>query len=350
MICTAAAASDCVSPSNIVLGKTVTISVEGNDGKLAYEGESASDITDGSLTYISPEQRKEDGCVGWCNSTSGQQMTVTLTIDLGARYEISCIRYNTGDTDHADTWAADSMTTALGTTSIEPGSEGSGAWTNQYGNTTTSSLTITLTKTNSGTDQDWLFIGEIQVWGVPAGLPDSVLLDVTFASQFCSTSFVISSNVCCGPTSLSMCGCYANGLTDVCDHITAINTYLGRSTDCSGTGGVGWDLLLQAGAGVFGLSGLTHEIWDISQIKAELAEGGPMIVGVKAGCLSNRGYTYTGGHYIVAIGYDADDIICNDPGTSFNQPKYYSNSDFTEAITATGSGIPNGVIHGFRKE
>lgn len=344
----AALASGCRPAANVALGKPVTVMVTGNDAAAVGEGESAADVTDGSRAYLPVHTRQEDGCVGWHNGTRGGRITVSVRIDLQAIHNISSMRYHTGDTSRADAWAADTVTTPLGTTSANTGRPGTGAWTTHCGSMTASEVSVTLTKTNSGLDRNWLFIGEIEVYGTPVAPPSSVLLPVPFLAQF-QPGLVTTGNCCCGPASLSMCAAYKLGRNPTKDDIVAIMAYVGRPQDCSGTGGTPWNELLSASSGVFGLSNVKYAKWTIPQIKAELVAGGPLIVGVKAGCLTNRGYSYTGGHYIVAIGYDPDSIICNDPGTSYSQPKHYSNADFEAAITAVGSGIPNGVIYGFAR-
>lgn len=340
-----AADSNCQTITNIALGKPVTVTVSGNDGTLAYEGESLTDITDGSLAYVTPSQRQEDGCVGWRNSRSGGTMTVTVTINLQASYQISCIRYNCGNTSNANTWSADTMTTPFGTTDINPGNPGVGAWTTHYGDTTASSITITLTKKNSGTNRDWLFIGEIEVYAV--GLPpDSMLLNVAFMKQFFSTtSCPDGGHGSCGPASLSMCCCYVLGRTPVPQDIINVWAYLGRDTCGNDSSGTSFSELVSAGKSVFGLSKISTGTFTLQQLKNEIAAGRPVLVHVQAGYLSNRGYSYTGGHYIVAIGYDANNIICNDPGTYAGAQKYYSNSDMTSAMAAKS----NGVIRNFMK-
>jgi len=85
--------------------------------------------------------------------------------------------------------------------------------------------------------------------------------------------------------------------------------------------------------------------WTLARIKQEINAGHPVIVAVTAGKLPNRGYGYTGGHFVVVKGYSSTHIITNDPGTKYGESKYYLNSDFTAAM---GSGavvmvIPNPV-------
>jgi alpha-tubulin suppressor-like RCC1 family protein len=151
--------------SNIALDKPVTVSVNGND---YYEcaGMSPSDITDGDLSYTLVHLCLEDGVVGYRNEDSNELMEVTVTIDLQGTYDIYRIRYNMGNVLRANTWNADLMTTPFGTTATNPGTYTyGGAWTEQTGNATLSTVAITFQKTRTSWETDWLFIGEIEVYG-----------------------------------------------------------------------------------------------------------------------------------------------------------------------------------------
>ncbi|MCE5323328.1 C39 family peptidase [bacterium] len=343
-----ASASICQNDTNLVLGKSVTVAVVNNDAALAYEGESSSDITDGSLVYIDPSQRQEDGCVGWKNSVSGRTMTVVVDIDLGVACNITAIRYNKGNTPSAG-MAADTITTSLGTTSINTGT--SGAWTTQYAAAAveSSTVTITLTKTNTGADSDWMFIGEIEVYGSVVTTPveeppTSVLLNVPFLEQFYSLNGSSCGNGSCGPASLSMCACYVLGRSATYLDIVNVWSFLGRDTCGNDSSGTSLTELANAARGwPFGLSNVYRSTLTLQGVKDELAAGRPVVVHVQAGYLTTRKYTYTGGHYIAAIGYDEDHIICNDPGTMNGERCNYSNEDMTAAMAYKG----NGVLRGF---
>jgi hypothetical protein len=90
--------------------------------------------------------------------------------------------------------------------------------------------------------------------------------------------------------------------------------------------------------------------WGLSQLKAQIDDGHPVIAAVTAKYLSNRGYPFAGGHFVVVTGYTNSDIICNDPGTNSGAKKYYSNSDFSAAFSSqNGSAVvvvPNGGSSG----
>ena len=53
-------------------------------------------------------------------------------------------------------------------TSYTSSTTGTGVWTEITGNITASEVTIRLEKTRTSTTTDWLFIGEIEIYGVPA--------------------------------------------------------------------------------------------------------------------------------------------------------------------------------------
>lgn len=59
------------------------------------------------------------------------------------------------------------MESPFGRTTTNVGSSYLGAWTEHTGNTTASKVTIKLEKTTRFDATNWLFIGEIEVWGTP---------------------------------------------------------------------------------------------------------------------------------------------------------------------------------------
>lgn len=69
------------------------------------------------------------------------------------------------------------MVTPLGESTITPGTSytssttGTGAWTEITGNIRASEVTIRLEKTRASTTTDWLFIGEIEIYGIRATSP-----------------------------------------------------------------------------------------------------------------------------------------------------------------------------------
>jgi uncharacterized protein YvpB len=79
--------------------------------------------------------------------------------------------------------------------------------------------------------------------------------------------------------------------------------------------------------------------WNLNNLKAQIDNGQPVIAAVKAGYLSNRGYNFSNGHFVVVVGYTDTQIICNDPGTSSGYRKYYSNSDFSKAFSAQNGSV-----------
>ena len=134
---------------------------------------SAEDVTDGSLEYIGASQKREDGCIGYVNRDTNQLSSVIVTIDLEGTYEITKIRYNMGNVERAETWGADQIVTPFGEAAAIPGvsytsaKAGTGAWTELTGHIMASEVMITLDKTRTSPITDWLFIGEIEIYGIP---------------------------------------------------------------------------------------------------------------------------------------------------------------------------------------
>ena len=154
-------------PTNVALGKPVMLSTNRADDPASGQGEWPEDITDGSLEYITASHHQEDGCIGFVNQHYDQLMVITISIDLEERYRITRIRYNQGNVGYADTWNADVMESPFGTIVTKSGKMYMGAWTEQTGDLVASNVTIGFKKTRTSTRTDWLFIGEIEVYGVP---------------------------------------------------------------------------------------------------------------------------------------------------------------------------------------
>jgi hypothetical protein len=153
--------------TNVALGRPVAVSTNGaNDGH-DHEGQTPADITDGLLTYYPASGNREDGVVGYVNDNYNQLMEVKVVIDLGKLYRISRIRYNMGNVQRSGAWNADTLITPMGSTPTNPGSASQGAWTEHNGSLTASQVEIVLQKTRTSYETDWLFIGEIEVYGVP---------------------------------------------------------------------------------------------------------------------------------------------------------------------------------------
>lgn len=152
----------------ISLGKPVIVTTNGADDDREKPGVEPADITDGRLDYLPAGDAQDDGTVGYVNDDYNQLMVITATIDLQGTYDISRIRYHIGHVLGAETWNADLMTTPLGTTPTNPGTPDTGAWTEHTGRATLSSVTIVLEKTRVSYATDWLFIGEIEVYGIPS--------------------------------------------------------------------------------------------------------------------------------------------------------------------------------------
>ncbi len=160
--------NDYAQVQNIALGKTVTIQTNGADDKNDGQGEWPEDITDGSLNYKSASTHQEDGVIGFVNNDYNQLMEITITIHLKSLYEINSIRYNQGNVQYGDSWNADSMVTTFGSTTTQAGGSYNGAWTDQIGDITDSIVTIIFYKTRTSYYTDWLFIGEIEIYGTSA--------------------------------------------------------------------------------------------------------------------------------------------------------------------------------------
>lgn len=153
---------------NVAAGRPVVVVTNGADDARENPGMEPADITDRRIDYLPAGDAQSDGVVGYVNDDYNEPMVITVTIDLEGMYDVMSIRYTTGNVLAAATWNADRMTTPFGATPTNPGRLDKGAWTVHNGRAVLSSVTVVLEKTRVSYATDWLFIGEIEVYGVPA--------------------------------------------------------------------------------------------------------------------------------------------------------------------------------------
>lgn len=155
-----------ISPNNVAYKKPVFITTNGAEdiSDAGNNCNNPNEITDGIL--LQPTSIcANDGVVGFQNHDYNQLMELTVTINLQQTYNITKIRYNQGNVQRAETWNADVITTPFGKIRAVSGSTRKGSWTEQTGSFTTSKLVITFQKTRKKWEEDWLYIGEIEVIG-----------------------------------------------------------------------------------------------------------------------------------------------------------------------------------------
>ncbi|MCE5323971.1 C39 family peptidase [bacterium] len=175
-----------------------------------------------------------------------------------------------------------------------------------------------------------------------------VVLEVPFLQQFWNDG--TCGHGSCGPASLSMCCRYVHGIsnsngTPTPQDMIDVWSYLGGDTSGNDMNGTSLSQLTSAAHGVFHVDYAYQTTSTLASVKSEIAAGRPVLVHVYAGYLSNRGYSYTGGHYIAAVGYGDNYLICNDPGTYLGEHKYYSDYDMINAMNAVGCGVIKGFYN-----
>jgi len=167
-------------------------------------------------------------------------------------------------------------------------------------------------------------------------------LPVAFKAQVPPGEWANTNN--CGQTSALMAMCYylgsnptEQGIKDIDDWLfqkygDPINNYNGSVTNTA---------KLEAVVKEYG--GFSNSYrdsgWSLTDLKESIDNGRPIITAITASYLSNRGYSYAGGHFIVVIGYTDTDIICNDPGTNSGEQKFYSNDEFSLALASQGGAV-----------
>lgn len=170
-----------------------------------------------------------------------------------------------------------------------------------------------------------------------ASLRGSRTLSVEFAPQVPPGDW--KRTMSCGPAALNMATAYLHGARiRQAEYIRKINQYLRkRDIDNCLPGGTTVDDLVRAAQAVNGCRGTFRtKSWNLDRLRERINWGQPVVVAVWAGYLPNRGYGWNGGHFVLVVGYDANNIICHDPGTSRGNYKYYSNTAFAKAMGAYG--------------
>ncbi len=179
-----------------------------------------------------------------------------------------------------------------------------------------------------------LFVFSLVFWSWQA---HARVLPVPFLSQG-------SGNNNCGPVSLAMAACYNTNQVPTQDMVQQINSSLGLTDQAT----KGYRDLVTAGSAVYKLDLQWGKEWDLDRIAQQLAKGGPVIAGVNAGILKpwHPEYGYSGSHWLVVTGLDADHVVCNDPGTRKGEQRRYPRLEFSRSLSDDG-GM---VVYGFAKD
>lgn len=165
-------------------------------------------------------------------------------------------------------------------------------------------------------------------------LPEKVYLDVPFQVQAPNGNWDAIHEEACEEASLLMVYYYINKTK-----ITEGNLELNRILDYESANNYGPSITLKAlstiASNYYKLnSGAVHTNISIDDIKNELANGKPVIVGAAGKILPNPNFRGGGPiyHMLVIKGYDTDDFITNDPGTRLGNDFRYTFDDLFNAI------------------
>ena len=163
---------------NLALGKSCYVWTNGVEGPSGgHPGEWPGDVVDGSLFYEPVSSGREDGCIAWQNPDYNELMRVHVLIDLGQTATVTRVRYNMGNCERAATWGADWFISPLDESPTNPGGSFNGAWTAHEGSFEDRSINCFFDKTRVNTVTDWLFIGEVEAYGI-SDAAQSVLVAV----------------------------------------------------------------------------------------------------------------------------------------------------------------------------
>ena len=151
----------------------------------------------------------------------------------------------------------------------------------------------------------------------PASLPGSSYLNVPFMVQAPDANWDAVHEEACEEASLNMVYHYIKETT-ISDSNTDLNGILDFETKNNYGPSISLDQLREVARDYFGLkNGKVKYNITIDDIKRELADGKPVIVGAAGKILPNPNFRNGGPNYhmLVIIGYDEKGFITNDPGT-----------------------------------
>lgn len=148
-----------------------------------HQGEWPDDIVDGDLSYQPVSSGNPDGCIAWVNDDYNELLRVNVVIDLGQTATVTRIRYNMGNCQHADTWGPDWFISPLTASVTIPGTSYSGAWTTHNGSFSGNAVSLVLEKTRTSTARDWLFIGEVEAYGLSSAAQSIQAAAITGANN-----------------------------------------------------------------------------------------------------------------------------------------------------------------------
>ncbi|OQW90470.1 MAG: hypothetical protein BWK78_06965 [Thiotrichaceae bacterium IS1] len=139
----------------------------------------------------------------------------------------------------------------------------------------------------------------------------------------------------CGQTSILMVMSFYKNVPPTVQGIKQVEDWLHNYSDTTIN-----DLLTVAKK----MGGFTNSYrtkgWGLEDLRKQIDQGNPVITAVISKYLSNRGYDWEKGHFVVVKGYTGTHMIVNDPGTRGGADKYYLNAEFQKAFAAwNGSGV-----------
>lgn len=172
-----------------------------------------------------------------------------------------------------------------------------------------------------------------------ASAPQPPLLRAPYFSQFDGTIWAASN---CGPTALSM-GLGALGVQ--ADQMTLRHLADQQMGMADPNGGTTWESLVYAasqnGVSTRGLyNGNSYRKWTTDDLKAELSAGHPVMLLVRYWSLPDHtASSFSGDHYIVALGYNSQgNIIYNDPASQNGAYRVITPATLNNAWTNTMVG------------
>lgn len=148
----------------------------------------------------------------------------------------------------------------------------------------------------------------------------------------------------CGQTSALMVMCYHNGMVPTVQGIKDIDDwlFLNYRDPINNYNGSGTNITkLEALVKEYGEFTRSYKAEGLSldDLRKQIDDGLPVIASVSAQYLSNRGYKYAWGHFLVVIGYTKKSIICNDPARPHGARRHYSNNEFSKALASKKGAV-----------
>jgi len=164
---------------------------------------------------------------------------------------------------------------------------------------------------------------------------DKAWIPVPFQSQL--DTGCKKNNWCCGLAAANMGTAYLGEISPTKEYLKKMYEYLGKNSCCSG--GTYPEEQLDAAINIGNAENSYEDYLSWDDLKAEIRNGHPVIVGLKYSYIKTKCSTFNGYHSVLVIGYNSTKgyWVVNDPlcsSSSNGRNKQIPSSEFRKACEA----------------